>query len=43
MAEDACAIGGGTYIKKKSDVQKKILGQVRTAVPREAVDTATII
>ena len=25
---------------KKSDLQKQILGQVRTAVPREGVDTA---
>ena len=37
LGEDACAIGRGTYIKKKSDLQKKILGQVRTAVPWEGV------
>ena len=43
MGEDACAIGRGTYIKKKSDLQKKLPGQVRTAVPREGVYTAMII
>ena len=33
---------GGPISKKRSDLQKQILGQVRTAVPRERVGTATI-
>ena len=33
---------GGPISKKKSDLQKQILGQVRTAVPREGVGTATM-
>ena len=42
LVEDTCAIGRGTYIKKKSDLQRQLLWHVRTAVPREGVDAPMI-